>query len=189
MATQVDLAGWEVAEVKKKKGASDTPAADVPAMEPLVDRYLQLKTWMEDATAELRLIQEQMTHTAECLLDDAIKSDGKAHGSIKLCGDKLRFERAGRPVAVPPEVAERMSALLGRDDVFTVKRTLTVPLDVVDEDLKAKLIALGVKPTYSVQANSLYFTLLADPTFRALAYTDPGAPRPQCCFKRPAKKG
>ena len=180
--------GWAVAAPVKKRGASDTPSAEVPAMDAEVSRYLELKSWMEDATAELRLIQERMTHTAETLLDEAIKRDGKQHSSIKLCGDRLRFERAGRPVAVQPDVAERLSTLLGRNDIFTTKHTLTVPLELVDDELKAKLVALGVAPTFETKANALYFTLLNDPEFRAKAYTDPSAPKPQCCFKRPTKK-
>ena len=180
--------GWAVAAPTKKRGSSDTPSAEVPAMDAEVDRYLQLKAWMEDAQAELKLIQERMTFTAETLLDAAIQSSGKQHSSIKLCGDRLRFERAGRPVAVAPDVAERLSTLLGREDIFTRKTTLTIPLELVDADLKSKLVALGVAPTFETKANALYFTLLNDPEFRSKAYSDPSAPKPQCCFKRPAKK-
>lgn len=188
MAAQVKLDDWEVAEVKKKKGASDTPSADVPELDPMVDRILQLEDWIADAKAEVGKIKDQMTATAEWLLDDAIKASGKQFGSIKLSGDRMRYERAGRPVAVPPDVAERLSALLGRDDIFTKKSTLVVPLELVDADLKAKLVSLGVAPTFSVQANQLYFTMLNDPDFRAKAYSDPSSPKPQCCFKRVPKK-
>lgn len=182
MGTLLD--GWAVAAPAKKRGASDTPSAEVPELDASVEKYLELKALVEDATAELKLLQDRMTVKAETLLDEAIKSSGKHHSSIKLCGDRLRFERAGRPVAVAPDVAERMSALLGREDIFTKKTTLTIPLELVDEELKARLISLGVAPTFKIEANSLYFTLLAQPEFRARAYTDPSAPRPQCCFKR-----
>ena len=180
--------GWAVSAPTKKKGASDTPSAEVVELDPMVDRILQLEDWIADAKAEVGQIKDRMTATAETLLDDAIKASGKQFGSIKLSGDRIRYERAGRPVSVPPDVAERLSALLGRDDLFTTKHTLTVPLESVDAELKAKLVALGIAPTFETKANSLYFTLLANPEFRAKAYSDPSAPKPQCCFKRIPKK-
>ena len=189
-------------EVKRKKGASDTPRVQLPDLDGELDRMLEIRRQLDDLKAEMLALEESVAVVAESELDAACARSGKVHGRITLNG-KLHYERAGRCADITdPRVIERLKVRFGAKypELFSKKRKLTVPMALVsgekaDEVLVRRLTELGVTATYTLQPTEAYFVALSlDPSFRGVAYQPEAdgkgspAPRRQTCFKVADKK-
>jgi hypothetical protein len=186
----------EKAEVKKKKGASETPHVAVPDIDSELDQILDIERQMDDLKARLAECKASVAIVAEAELDAACRREGKMFGRIVL-NDKMFYERANRPVDISDaKVIERLRAKFPKfDEFFAKKRKLSVPTELVigekaDEILVKRLTDLGVAATFSYQPTAAYWTALAlDPKFQEIATAPEGdgraspAPGRQTCFK------
>jgi len=192
----------ERAEVKRKKGASETPLVNLPDLDAELDRILEIRRLQDDLKAELADLEASVSVVAEAELDATCRRDGRVYGRITLNG-KVHYERAARcPDITDPKVMERLQARFGEKygELFTKKRKLVVPMALVSGDkadavLVTRLNELGVAATYVLTPTEAYYLALAlDPTFQQIATAPEGdgraspAPGRQCCFKSVVKE-
>jgi len=198
MAT-VQLA--EKAEVKKKKGASETPIVNLPDLDAELERILEIRRLQDDLKAELADLEASVSVVAEAELDTACRREGKVFGRLTLNG-KLHYERANRCADISDsKTVERLqSRFPSFGELFAKKRRLSVPTELVigdkaDEVLVRRLTELGVSATFSYAPTAAYWTALAlDPSFAQVVSAPEGdgraspAPSRQTCFKSAAKE-